>query len=194
MTSLAIYLVPVAIYSIVVGLVERASGKEIAGRLGLTLGERNYYLGAVGLGIATSVLPFLILRTVPAEVLDHENLALSRFVGQTLTGSSLLSALRFGVLETGLGEEFFFRGLIAGVLGRRMRLWVANAVQAAIFVVPHVLLMTVDGRMWPQALLAPFVSGLVLGWLRLRSGSIFPGCIMHALGNVIAAIAVMTRA
>lgn len=62
MTSLAIYLVPVAIYSIVVGLVERASGKEIAGRLGLTLGERNYYLGAVGLGIANVSLAVLDLE------------------------------------------------------------------------------------------------------------------------------------
>ena len=191
MSSLLIYLIPVIIYGVAVCPAERAGCREVAKRLGLVPGKGRYYIWAVGLAVATAVLPVLVIRMMGAEVLGHENIALSRFIGQSLTVASLLSAVSFGVLETGLGEELLFRGLIAGALGRRMRLWAANVIQAAIFVLPHLLLVSADTRLWPLAVPIPLASGLILGWLRLESGSILPGWIVHALGNIISAIAVI---
>jgi uncharacterized protein len=191
MTSLIILSIPALIYALVVKLKERANGYEIARRLGLTLGKSRYYSWALGFTLLFSVISVGVLQLIPASVLNDENVAASRFVGQPLTVMNFLSALVFGLFETGLGEELFFRGLVAGWFGRRTKLWVANVVQAAIFTLPHLLLLTVELSLWPIAFAVPFVGGLMLGWLRLRSGSIVPGWIVHGLGNVFSAIAVM---
>ena len=45
-----------------------------------------------------------------------------------------------------------------------------------------------------MAVVAPFIQGLMLGWLRLSSGSIFPGWIDHGLSNVASAIFAMSLA
>lgn len=76
-------------------------------------------------------------------MLTEQNVGVSRFVDQPLTATNILSALVYGLFETGLGEELFFRGLIGGWLGRRTRLWIANAIQTAIFTLPHLLLLTI---------------------------------------------------
>ncbi|WP_367280875.1 lysostaphin resistance A-like protein [uncultured Chloroflexus sp.] len=124
-------------------------------------------------------------------MLTEQNLGVSRFVGQPLTATNILSALVYGLFETGLGEELFFRGLIGSWLGRRTRLWIANAIQAAIFTLPHLLLLTIEPRLWPIAFSLPFVSGLMMGWIRLKSESIVPGWIMHGLVNTFSIITVM---
>lgn len=123
--------------------------------------------------------------------MSEQGVAYSRFVGRPLTAMSFLSTLFFGLFETGLGEELFFRGLIGGWFGRRTRLWMANVIQAAIFTLPHLLLLTIEPHLWPIAFALPFISGLMLGWLRLKSGSIFPGWIVHGFGNVFSALIVM---
>ncbi|WP_366949926.1 CPBP family intramembrane glutamic endopeptidase [uncultured Chloroflexus sp.] len=124
-------------------------------------------------------------------MLTEQNLGVSRFVGQPLTATNILSALVYGLFETRLGEELFFRGLIGSWLGRRTRLWIANAIQAAIFTLPHLLLLTIEPRLWPIAFSLPFVSGLMMGWIRLKSESIVPGWIMHGLVNTFSIITVM---
>jgi len=192
MMSLIIYSIPAIIYALVVKLKERVNGREIVRRLGLTLGESRYYLWALGFTLLGIVTSLGVLQLIPAGVMNEKNIATSRFAGQHLTAISFLSALFFGLFGTGLGEELFFRGLIGGWLGRRTRLWVANVIQAAIFTLPHLLLLTIEPRLWPIAFALPFVSGLMLGWLRLKSGSIFPGWVVHGLGNTFSAIAVMS--
>lgn len=192
MTSLIIYSIPAIIYALVVKLKDRTNGREIARRLGLTLGEGRYYFWALGFTLLGIVISVGVLQLIPASVLNEKNVATSRFVGQSLTVMNFLSALFFGLFKTGLGEELFFRGLIGGWFGRRTKLWVANAIQAAIFTLPHLLLLTIELRLWPIAFALPFVSGLMLGWLRLKSGSIVPGWMVHGLGNTFSAIAVMS--
>ncbi len=192
MMSLAIYSIPVIVYALVVKWKGEANWREIMRRLGLTLGEGRFYLWSLVFSLLSIVASLGVLQLVPAVVINEKNMATSRFVGQQLTMMSLLSAFFFGFFETGLGEELFFRGLIGGWLGRRTRLWVANVIQAAIFTLPHLLLLTIEMRLWPIAIALPFVSGLMLGWLRLKSDSIFPGWIVHGLVNTFSAISVMS--
>jgi membrane protease YdiL (CAAX protease family) len=191
MSSLVVMSIPVAAYAIVVRFVGKAGGREIAKHLGLTLGERRYYWWALAFSVVGVFASILVWRLIPSELLDGGNLAQQRFVGRPLTVASVGSALVFGFLETGLGEELFFRGLIAGWLGRRMNLWSANAIQAVIFTLPHLLILTADLRLWPIAVFVPFVAGLAQGWLRLASGSTVPGWLTHGIGNIVSAIVVM---
>jgi hypothetical protein len=191
MTSLTIYSIPVIIYALVVKLRERISGREIVRRLGLTLGKRRYYSWALAFTLVEIVLIIGSLQLIPADVMNEQGMAYSRFAGRPLTAMNFLSALFFGLFETGLGEELLFRGLIGGWLGRRTKLWIANVIQAAAFTLPHVLLLLIEPRLWSIAIALPFVAGLMVGWLRLKSGSIFPGWIAHGFGNAFAALIVM---
>lgn len=84
-----------------------------------------------------------------------------------------------------------FRGLIGGWLGRRLRFGAANGIQAFVFTLPRLLLLTEALHLWPVVFLGPFPMGLMAGWLRLKSSSIFPGWIVHGLGNVFVAMRVM---
>lgn len=185
MMSLLFYCVPALIYASVVWLRERVGLREIAGRLGLTVGPARYYGWALLILLLTIGYNIVISRWFPVVG------AVREFAGQPLTVRNVLRALEFGLLATGLGEELLFRGLIGGWLGRRMRFWPANGIQAFIFTLPHLPLLTEAPQLWPFIFLGPFLMGLLLGWLRLKSGSIFPGWIVHGMGNVFVAIRAM---
>lgn len=73
-------------------------------------------------------------------------------------------------------EELAYRGAIFGILLRTSRPWVAVVVQALVFGVMHGLGI----RLLPTALL-----GAALGALALRTRSIVPGMIAHAMTNAI---------
>lgn len=91
------------------------------------------------------------------------------------------------VVLRALGEEVFFRGLLGGILLRRLGFARGNAVQALIFLAPHCLLLLISTRLWP-ILPAQLVAGWLLGWLRHRSGSIGPSWFAHAGANLAAGL------
>ncbi len=79
-----------------------------------------------------------------------------------------------------VAEELTFRGLCFATMGRY-----ALPGSAALFALAHGL----------PVLLAPiFVAGLALGWLRARTGSLYPGLAVHMLLNGIALAAALLTA
>lgn len=74
----------------------------------------------------------------------------------------------------GFTEELGFRGLIQTQLERVMRAKDAWLVQAAMFSVLHLS---------PVIFISHFVMGLAFGWVRLRTGSIYPSMLLHMLWN-----------
>jgi len=102
------------------------------------------------------------------------------------------SSLPAGLAETGLGlgivfvlavvvapvaEETFFRGFILPGIGKRLgNVW-GVVLSALLFSVAH---------MQPGALLPIFILGLLLGWLYLRTRSIWPCILTHFAYNSIA--------
>ncbi len=73
-------------------------------------------------------------------------------------------------------EEFCFRGFLFGALRTRLSGTGTVVASAAVFGIFHEILF--PGRLLPSTFL-----GLVLGWVRLRTGSILPGVVLHALHN-----------
>jgi uncharacterized protein len=71
-------------------------------------------------------------------------------------------------------EELAFRGVILHRLERVLGDTEAWLVQAAMFSVLHLM---------PAIFLSHFLLGLLFGWLRRKSGSIYPGMIAHAAWN-----------
>lgn len=81
------------------------------------------------------------------------------------------------VVAAPFGEEMYFRGLLLSMFDVRMRRWVAIAVAALLFTVAHYSTLSA----WAPL----FVFALMLGWLRLRTGSLYAPILAHLLNNAI---------
>ncbi|MBK6690003.1 MAG: CPBP family intramembrane metalloprotease [Deltaproteobacteria bacterium] len=180
-TTMALATVIAWIYLVIVRLAWKVPWREGARRAGLTIGARRPWIWAFVLLpplLLYTYLTYSVAAPTPADVTSPYH----PMLGRGLTGEVLLASLGYGLLASGWGEELVFRGLIAGALGRRWSLPSANLIQAAIFLAPHLLILLVKPSAWPL-LPGVFALALMTGWLRLRSGSIGPGLLLHGLGN-----------
>ena len=76
------------------------------------------------------------------------------------------------------------RGLLGGVLMRRLGPGWGNLLQATIFLAPHMALLLLDVRLWPL-LPAQFAAGWMMGWLRHKTDTFVPGAVVHVMVNIV---------
>ncbi|TYB61058.1 CPBP family intramembrane metalloprotease [Nonomuraea sp. PA05] len=197
--------------------VSRTPFRQWARQTGLTLGERK---GRTGLLVLTAwlgvpLLTFLALgisAAVGLVTLDLEGLSLLRATWQaqgveapadltTVAVVQLVIAAAAGpVLNAipALGEEWGWRGWLVPRLVSSDGVLPGLLLSGAIWGVWHAPL-TLLGYNYPRlgswAALAfiPFcvVAGVVMGWLRLRTGSVWPAVVAHASLNAIAGVALL---
>ncbi|WP_296135211.1 CPBP family intramembrane glutamic endopeptidase [uncultured Corynebacterium sp.] len=101
----------------------------------------------------------------------------------TLPGVVLVHGVSGAAILRAVGEEIFFRGFLGGLFFRRWGLWVGNTLQAALFLVPHLVLLSIDVHLWP-ILPVQFLGGWILGVVRYRSGSVIECSVLHAAVNI----------
>lgn len=178
---------PAVIYAVVVRWRAGLSASEIASRLGLSRGT----LRALAIALAGSVPGAFIAVWVSSWTKGFEGSTLAPFIEAAPAPGVLAAIITYGLIGTGFPEELIFRGLIGGALFRRLSFWRANVIQTAIFVLPHLLILLVAPELWGLAVCLPLILGLFTGWLRFTSGSIVPGIIVHASGNIAGALAVL---
>ncbi|MBE3561433.1 MAG: CPBP family intramembrane metalloprotease [Ktedonobacteraceae bacterium] len=116
--------------------------------------------------------PSINIQTNDQRVLQEGKLA-------PLSTYALLLA---AVLVAPFCEEMFFRGFVFMGLLRGMSLVWAGVFSALIFAVAHA-----DPGSFPVL----FIIGLVLAYLRWRSGSIWPAIVLHLLNNGLSALIIM---
>ena len=163
---------------------------EIFRRAGLQLGAGRYL--AYSAAFACASVAILVLWPPPLDPLVREGSPQRPFVGLGLSGPAVVMALLYGVVKTGFPEELLFRGLIAGSLSRRLPIGWANLAQALVFFLPHLLVLRVMPEMW-GILPIIFAGSLLLGWIRIRSGSILGPWLVHASANVAMCLGVAIR-
>ena len=139
----------------------------------------------------TGVLAVWTTRGIPEDVLRSPNVAVSQYEGLGLGASTVLLVLVRETFYVALGEELLFRGLLGGVLFRRLGFASGNMSQTALFLVPHLALLLVSLGLW-RLVLVQLVAGWLLGWLRFRSDSVLPGWAAHSLTNALGALAVLS--
>jgi len=142
------------------------------------------------MALVTGVLMLFVIRMIPERVLDSPLVSTSIYAGWSPSLISFIYAWVREAFYIALGEEVFFRGLLGGWLERRLGFRVGNSVQAIVFLLPHLLLLMISTSFW-LVVIVQFLAGWVLGWLRSKSGSIFPGWLAHSLMNAIGALASM---
>lgn len=178
MAEFVLFCVPTIIYLIVQSRGPGRTRRSAQQRAGVAWGKPADYGWALLLLAPLVLTGWLAVVLVPAEVLELPGVSVAQL---TSLGTALAVVLR------AVGEEVFFRGLIGGVLMRRLGFWWGNLLQALIFLIPHLLLLLVDVRLWP-ILPVQYVAGLLLGWLRHRTGTLVPGAAVHVLANILAGL------
>lgn len=176
------------------------AGMRLRGRrwaqVGSALGWRGsapiWFGAALLVAAVTGVAGVLALLLLDPGYLHHPNAGTDQYAwaGMGLSLGAVLRALLLEAFNEALGEEVFFRGLLGGWLAARLGFQAGNAVQAVLFLLPHLTLLLVSVRLWPL-LVVQFAGGWLLGWLRIRSGSVLPGWLAHTLVNTMSDIAFM---
>ncbi len=141
-----------------------------------------YCLAALLLGLTVPLLGGKL-----TELLAHGH-AVPQDVKQLGSGASpgLRIALTLAVVSIGpLVEELLFRGVLLSALLRRLRAGWAALASAALFALVHLPDLHWLWYAVPNLVLL----GVVLAWLRLRSGSLWPAVIAHACNNLLAMLA-----
>lgn len=89
--------------------------------------------------------------------------------------SAFIVVLILSVLLPGIVEELMFRGVIQGSIASGGRIFTAIIVQAAAFAVFHVNFTFI---------LAPFLAGILLGYIRHKTGTVYAGILAHITMNL----------
>jgi len=92
-----------------------------------------------------------------------------------LTSNGLASFIVL-VIVAPLTEEMFFRGLVLNGFLKRYSPSKAMVLSALLFSIIHLN---------PYQMIGAFVGGLILAWLRIMSGSLWPSIYLHAVNNGI---------
>jgi hypothetical protein len=101
-------------------------------------------------------------------------------------GSSLALALLAVAVIAPISEEIIFRGFTFRWLQGRLPLWGAVLVSAAIFSAAHV------GWAEPTLFLPVFLSGILLAYVYAKSGSLWPGVIVHMTINIVGVLLILS--
>ncbi len=163
----------IPLFLAIIGRVNASTG------LGLRRPDFISLLGAAILGVALW----------PAA---HETYLLSEWLGLTTLTAKQISAAKALLdqfqtvplwliiltvaIVPAIFEELCFRGFLFGALRTRLSGPLTIVASALLFGVFHEILSS--GRLLPSTFL-----GLVLGWVRWRTRSVWPGILLHALNN-----------
>ena len=75
---------------------------------------------------------------------------------------------------TPIVEELLFRGLVLDLLSENYGKWISILVSSVIFGFLHI---------HPVSIFNAFCGGMIYGYIRIRTGSLWPSIILHALWN-----------
>ena len=141
-----------------------------------------------GLGLAVGGLIIGVAAAAALEPIFHGSASQGITVGDidTLTAGVAfgLSALTI-VVGAAVTEELYFRGLLYSRLDARFGVASAVVGSAGIFGLAHFA---------PNTFPALFALGIVLGLVRMRSSSVWPGMAIHGANNVIAVVGLLLAA
>jgi membrane protease YdiL (CAAX protease family) len=146
--------------------------------LGLRRVAGRWVLISIGAGIGVILLNILVTIVVITLTGPPSNLQADYQAAASGGALSLIVVIAVGAVLTPIGEEFLFRGVLATALDRYGP-WIAVLVSSSVFAAAHGV-----NYILPVA----FVVGVVAVLLLRRTGSVWPGVIVHAINNAYSII------
>lgn len=144
-------------------------------------------IGIALLGIVPYVAGYLVLLGLATEIFPGINVNQEQQLGfdRTQQGIGLLFTFFSLVILPPLVEEIVMRGYLFTSFIKRYRFVISALVTSVVFAAPHLQLGSDAPPLWSAAV-DTFVLSLVLCYMRYKSGSLWPGIILHALKNGVA--------
>jgi sodium transport system permease protein len=139
-------------------------------------------VAAAAIGLAAPVLNVALVRLLDLNIQSEEMERINREMSAFVEASPVVAALVFGVLPA-VCEELFFRGFVLSGLSSAFR---GRGAEARAVVLSSVLFAVF--HIFPEKWLPTFLVGLLLGFLAIRTGSIWPGMLAHAINNASAVL------
>lgn len=146
---------------------------------GFRRAERRHLVVAAVLGLVAYVLSTIVAVAYMLVNGDVQNVQSSYDAAAAAGWWSLAFTLVAGAIITPLGEEAFFRGVLANALFARYGTWIGVLVSAAIFAVAHGI-----NPIMPVAFVVGVLAALMFRW----SGSIWPAVVLHGVNNATASL------
>ena len=140
--------------------------------LGLRGARLRFVVAAILLGLSMWYLTALLVALLD---MPGDTTKLQQLVEQTALAPTLVALTVFPAVA----EEVLFRGVLLRSLAPRLRAPAAIVISALVFGLYH---------LFPPQMVSTFVLGLVLCVLTVRSASLVPAMIVHALNNTIAVL------
>lgn len=156
---------------------------------------RTYRLGIPSVGAMGCIVPAVALIGLSAWMAAHEIFMAGQAMGigtidieqmdnvkefrSRLTNLPIWMVLFVFALTPAVCEEFLFRGFVLSSLHKMSGVW-AVVFSSLLFGLMHVLTSNV---LAVERLLPSTFMGLILGFIALRTGSLWPGIVVHALHN-----------
>jgi membrane protease YdiL (CAAX protease family) len=137
---------------------------------------RHLVVGAA-LGLAAFVVGTVVAVTFTVLTGDQQNVQGSYQAAAAGGALSVLFTFVAGSIITPIGEEAFFRGVVANALLRHYGMWVGVIGSAALFAVAHG---------FNPVFIVAFIVGILTALLFRWSGSIWPGVVLHGVNNAAA--------
>jgi membrane protease YdiL (CAAX protease family) len=119
-----------------------------------------------------------LMRWAQEHGLGGGSEALGAVLGADRTPFALALTFIAGAVLAPLGEELLFRGILLPQLAQMMKPWVAIVVSALLFGALH--------EAHGVARIGPMAIGVILGWARLRSGTLWASIAIHMIVNTTA--------
>jgi len=187
--QLILLLIPSLIF-IGVNKIRKRDWNSILSNIGWKLPPVRYLAIGLGMGLLPGLITIFIPNILPPELIDQPEIAQSIYSEWSLSIITFFLAFLREAIYIALGEEIFFRGFLGGILFRKIGFIAGNIIQSIIFLLPHLLLLTISVRLWP-ILLMQFLGGWIYGWIFYKSESILPSWLAHSLGNAFGAMIFM---
>jgi ABC-2 type transport system permease protein/sodium transport system permease protein len=125
---------------------------------------------------------FFVNELIGIDALKLDRIAEVKKMLEQLQSVSLVWVILAFAIVPGVCEEFFFRGVFYSSLRSVMTPWRTIIGVAILFGLFHVVAGT---TLLPERFLPSTFLGLVLGWVRHRTGSVVPPMVLHACHNAL---------
>ena len=125
---------------------------------------------------------FNLSKWLGLQTLSDEQIDTYKAIQEKFTALPWWFVVTTMAIVPAIAEEFFFRGFVLSALRRRQHIWRAILGSAVIFGLFHVIngsVLTLE-RFLPTTLL-----GFFLGWVCIKTGSLYPGILLHAGHNAL---------
>ena len=134
-------------------------------------------IGVVGAGFIVDQAIFFLHWLAP-EIFDTRGLQMFSRIFASASPAAFAAMTVAVVIGPGIGEELFFRGLVLRSFRVDMPAWLAVIFSSFLFGLLHMNAMQGTGA---------GMIGLFLGFLVLRTGSVWPSVAAHGVNNLVSA-------